>query len=66
MKFRIIKGSTKYYAQICEEAWNGTQWFDNWRTIEDQYGYDSIDLAEAACQTYKLRIDPDVVKEFEL
>ena len=66
MKFRIITDEIKYYSQRCEEAWNGTQWFDKWTTIGDQDGYDTIEQAESACRAYKLNKDPEVVKEFEL
>ena len=66
MKFRIISDDIKYYAQTGEEAWNGTQWFDKWTTIGNQEGYDTIEQAEAACRAYKVSIDPEVIKEFEL
>ena len=66
MRFRIISDDIKYYAQKHEEAWNGTQWFDKWTTVGNQEGYDTIEQAEAACRAYKVSIDPEVIKEFEL
>lgn len=66
MKFRIITDNTKYYPQKCKEAWNGVQWFDSWMNVGLSEGYDTIEQAELVCQAYKLKVDPEVVKEFEL
>jgi hypothetical protein len=66
MRFRIVKSGNRYFPQVGTQGWDGERWFDNWKTIGHKDGYTSIKTAELVCLAHKAKIEPEVVKEFEL
>ena len=66
MRFRIVKGSTRYFPQVGTQGWDGEKWFDNWQTIGCKEGYTSIKGAKFMCMAYKAGKEPEVIEEFEL
>ena len=66
MRFRIVKGSIRYFPQIGTQSWDGERQFDCWKSIGHKDGYTTVKAAELVCVAYKVQKEPEVVKEFEL
>ena len=66
MRFRIVKGSTRYFPQVGTHGWDGEKWFDGWKSIGHKDGYTTVKAAELVCVSYKVQKEPEIVKEFEL
>ena len=65
MRFRIVKGSIRYFPQAGTQSWDGICWVYNWQNIGCKEGYTTVKAAELACVAYKVQKEPEIVKEFE-